>query len=66
MRNMPKRDEDCWVHILALVHGGPTTTNEIVRPVDGAAGLSACDLAIRGTARARSIQVERSRGTMCR
>jgi hypothetical protein len=31
MSKMPKRDEDCCVDILALVHGGPTTTNEIVR-----------------------------------
>jgi hypothetical protein len=31
MSRMPKHDEDCCVDILAPVHGGPSTTNEIVR-----------------------------------
>ena len=52
MSKMPKRDEDCCVDILALVHGGPTTTDEIERHVDRAAGLYACDIAIRRTAKA--------------
>jgi hypothetical protein len=73
MSKMPNRDEDCCVDILALVHGGPTTTNEIVRHVDRAAGLYACDIAIRRTAKAlnrvvhqgnsQSIQVWQNRGS---